>query len=46
VLATVHRLLRPECERLRPGIANLGFDREHHAPHLASLIHRRRWGQA
>ncbi len=29
VLATIHRLLRAERERLRPRIANLGFDREH-----------------
>src|SRR6267142_492353 len=38
VLATIHRLLRAERESLRPRIANLGFDREHHAPHLAPLI--------
>src|SRR5207302_4214808 len=38
VLATIHRLLRAERERLRPRIANLGFDREHHSPHLAPLI--------
>src|SRR3989442_646451 len=38
VLATIHRLLRAERERLRPRIANLGFDREHHIPHLAPLI--------
>ena len=44
VLATIHRLLRPECERLRPRIANLGFDREHHAPRLAPLFHGRPWG--
>ena len=31
VLATIHRLLRAERERLRPWIANLGFNREHHA---------------
>src|SRR5439155_21744130 len=37
VLATIHCLLRAERERLRPRIANLGFDREHHTPHLASL---------
>ena len=30
VLATVHRLLRAERERLRRRIANPGFDREHH----------------
>src|SRR5207247_10946699 len=35
VLATIHRLLRAERESLRPRIANLGFDREEHAPHLA-----------
>src|SRR5438552_17604769 len=35
VLATIHRLLRAERESLRPRIANLGFDREHHTPHLA-----------
>ena len=38
VLATIHRLLRAERERLRRRIANLGFDREHHALHLAQLI--------
>src|SRR6476646_10459986 len=38
VLATIHRLLRAERERLRPRIANLGFDRKHHASHLAPLI--------
>src|SRR5437667_1310827 len=38
VLATIHRLLRAERESLRPRIANLGFDREHHTPHLAPLI--------
>ena len=38
LLAAIHRLLRAERERLRPGIANLGFDREHHAPHLAPLF--------
>ena len=38
VLATVHRLLRAERKRLRPRIANLGFDREQHAPRLAPLI--------
>src|SRR5437762_8512169 len=35
VLASIHRLLRAERERLRPRIANLGFDRERHTPHLA-----------
>src|SRR4030095_14392389 len=30
VFATIHRLLRAEREILRPRIANLGFDREHH----------------
>ena len=39
VLATIHRLLRAERERLRRRIANLGFDREHHTL-LAPLI---RW---
>jgi hypothetical protein len=38
VLATIHCLLRAERERLRPRIANLGFDREYHTPHLAPLI--------
>jgi hypothetical protein len=38
VLATIHRLLRAERERLRPRTANLGFDREYHTPHLAPLI--------
>ena len=38
VLATIHRLLRAERERLRPRIANLGFDREHRTSHLAPLI--------
>jgi hypothetical protein len=38
VLAAIHRLLRAERERLRQRIANLGFDREHHIPHLASII--------
>src|SRR5204862_3282724 len=38
VLATIHCLLGAERERLRTRIANLGFDREHHTPHLASLI--------
>jgi hypothetical protein len=38
VLATVHRLLRRERERLCPRIANLSFDRENHIPHLAQLI--------
>src|SRR6266567_7125312 len=38
VLATIHRLLRAERERLRPPIANLGFDHEYHSPHLAPLI--------
>src|SRR4029079_5455609 len=32
VLASIHRLLRAERERLRPEITNLGFEREHHAP--------------
>src|SRR5436309_947075 len=39
VLATIHRLLRAERESLRPRMANLGFDREHHTPHLAPLIY-------
>src|SRR5438067_3239166 len=38
VLATIHCLLGAERERLRARIANLGFNREHHAPHLAPLI--------
>src|SRR5437762_5285044 len=38
MLATIHRFLRAECERLRPRIANLGFDRKHHTLHLAPLI--------
>src|SRR5437867_8001381 len=38
LLATIHRLLRAERERLRPRIANLGFDREYHTPRLAPLI--------
>src|SRR5207245_6755107 len=39
VLATIHRLLRAERERLRPRIANLGLDPEYHnTPHLASLM--------
>ena len=43
VLATIHRLLRAERERLRPQIVNLGFDREHHAPFwlLNSFHHNR-----
>ena len=35
VLATVHRLLRAERKRLRPRIANLGFNRKHPTPRLA-----------
>jgi hypothetical protein len=38
VLATIHRFLRLKRERLSPRIANLGFDRERHTPHLARLI--------
>ena len=38
VLATIHRLLPAERERLRTRIANLGFDREHHTLHLAPLV--------
>jgi hypothetical protein len=38
VLTTIHRFLRLKRERLRPRIANLGFDREHHTLHLARLI--------
>jgi hypothetical protein len=34
MLSTIHRLLRRERERLRPRIANLGFDRERHASRL------------
>ena len=37
VLATIHRLLSAERERLRPRIVNLGFDGERHAPHLTTL---------
>src|SRR5882757_1862863 len=36
MLTAIHRLLRRECERLRPRIANLGFDRERHASPLLS----------
>ena len=35
VLAAIHRFLRAECERLRLWIANLGFNREHHALHFS-----------
>jgi hypothetical protein len=38
VLATIHRLLRVERERVRRRIVNLGFDRKHHTAHLAPLI--------
>src|SRR6266566_3841090 len=38
VLATIHRLLRAERERLHRRVANLRFDREHRTPHLAPLI--------
>jgi hypothetical protein len=38
VHAAVHRLLRAEHERGRRRIANLGFNREYHTPHLAPLI--------
>src|SRR6185295_5321987 len=34
VLAAIHCLLRGECERLRPRLEHLGFDRERHAPPL------------
>ena len=37
VLATIHRFLRAERERLRPRVANLSFDRER-SPHLTPLI--------
>jgi hypothetical protein len=40
VLAAIHRLLRAKRERLRPRIANLGFDRERHAPYVVSAFHR------
>jgi hypothetical protein len=40
VLATIHRLLRAERERLRRRIANVGFDREHHTPHVARGTNR------
>jgi len=33
-LTAIHRLLRGKRERLRPRIANLGFDRERHASPL------------
>src|SRR5215208_3592279 len=36
VLATIHRLLRAECERLRPRVADLGLDRENHSPGSSS----------
>jgi hypothetical protein len=35
VLATIHRLLRREGERLRPLIANLGLDYEGHTSSFA-----------
>src|SRR4029450_10752634 len=38
VLATIHRLVRAERERLRPRITNLGFDREHPHFHFAPLM--------
>jgi hypothetical protein len=38
VPATIHGLLRAERKSLRPRIANLGFNREHHILHLAPLI--------
>src|SRR5213593_840963 len=34
VLASIHCLLRAERECLRPRIADLGLDREHHSPNL------------
>jgi hypothetical protein len=34
MLAAIHRLVRVEREDLRRGIANFGFNREHHAPHF------------
>ena len=37
VLATIHRFLRVERVSLRPQVANLSFDREHHST-LAPLI--------
>ncbi len=36
VLAAVHRFLRAERERLRPRIANVGFDRERHTSSRSS----------
>jgi hypothetical protein len=33
VLATIHRLLRFEGERLCSRVANVSFDRERHAPY-------------
>jgi len=40
VLATIHRLVRVERISLRPQVANLSFDREHHAP-LKAVLSRR-----
>jgi len=37
VLATIHRFLRAEPERLRRRIANRGFNREHHTPRRARM---------
>ena len=37
-LAAIHRLFRGERERLRPRIANLGFDREHPPFQFAPLM--------
>src|SRR5947209_19205377 len=40
VLATIHRLLRSERERLHPRIGNLHFDREHHTPFASRSLAR------
>src|SRR5438876_8560043 len=41
VLASIHRLLRAERERLRPRVVDLGFDREHHTPLAGRSLTRR-----
>jgi hypothetical protein len=38
VLATIHRLLRAERERLRQWIANFGFDRKNHLSTPCSAV--------
>ena len=45
VLTTIHRLLRFEGERLRQRIADLGFDREHHALKCSTCSMRKPRGQ-